>query len=82
MITLRRNYILIDNRDYDERSRGWTHTQKERAQSSGHHYERWELFGALKEERFIVCFRQEPVLYIAGRPHVLRLVDKPLENVE
>jgi len=25
---------------------------------------------------------QEPVLYIAGRPHVLRLVDKPLENVE
>ena len=27
-------------------------------------------------------FRQEPVLYIAGRPHVLRLVDKPLENVE
>ncbi len=25
---------------------------------------------------------QEPVIYIAGRPHVLRLVDKPLENVE
>ncbi|KAK0205042.1 inositol hexakisphosphate-domain-containing protein [Desarmillaria ectypa] len=26
--------------------------------------------------------REEPVIYIAGRPHVLRLVDKPLENVE
>lgn len=25
---------------------------------------------------------QEPVIYVAGRPHVLRLVDKPLENVE
>lgn len=35
-----------------------------------------------KKERFIDRFRQEPVLYIAGRPHVLRLVDKPLENVE
>ncbi|CDO71831.1 hypothetical protein BN946_scf184939.g55 [Trametes cinnabarina] len=26
--------------------------------------------------------REEPVIYIAGRPHVLRLLDKPLENVE
>ncbi|EJD48990.1 hypothetical protein AURDEDRAFT_161927 [Auricularia subglabra TFB-10046 SS5] len=26
--------------------------------------------------------REEPVLYVAGRPHVLRLVDKPLTNVE
>ncbi|KAL6297864.1 inositol hexakisphosphate-domain-containing protein [Sparassis latifolia] len=26
--------------------------------------------------------REEPVIYIAGRPHVLRLIDKPLENVE
>ncbi|KAG2141169.1 inositol hexakisphosphate-domain-containing protein [Suillus bovinus] len=26
--------------------------------------------------------REEPVIYIAGRPHVLRIVDKPLENVE
>ncbi|KAI0052293.1 hypothetical protein FA95DRAFT_1553613 [Auriscalpium vulgare] len=26
--------------------------------------------------------REEPVIYIAGRPHVLRLVDRPLENVE
>ena len=25
---------------------------------------------------------QEPVIYVAGRPHVLRLVDRPLENVE
>ncbi|KZT41862.1 hypothetical protein SISSUDRAFT_1069720 [Sistotremastrum suecicum HHB10207 ss-3] len=25
--------------------------------------------------------REEPVLYVAGRPHVLRLVDEPLENV-
>ncbi|KAG1819922.1 inositol hexakisphosphate-domain-containing protein [Suillus variegatus] len=26
--------------------------------------------------------REEPVIYIAGQPHVLRIVDKPLENVE
>ncbi|KAF9510295.1 hypothetical protein BS47DRAFT_1373349 [Hydnum rufescens UP504] len=26
--------------------------------------------------------REEPVVYIAGRPHVLRLVDRPLQNVE
>ncbi|TFK46087.1 hypothetical protein OE88DRAFT_1668241 [Heliocybe sulcata] len=26
--------------------------------------------------------REEPVLYVAGRPHVLRLFDRPLENVE
>ncbi|KZW02890.1 hypothetical protein EXIGLDRAFT_730985, partial [Exidia glandulosa HHB12029] len=26
--------------------------------------------------------REEPVLYVAGRPHVLRLVDRPLVNVE
>ncbi|EGO24423.1 hypothetical protein SERLADRAFT_438035 [Serpula lacrymans var. lacrymans S7.9] len=31
---------------------------------------------------FWTSLREEPVLYIAGRPHVLRLVDKPLENVE
>lgn len=26
--------------------------------------------------------REEPVIYVSGRPHVLRLVDRPLENVE
>ena len=26
--------------------------------------------------------REEPVIYISGRPHVLRLVDRPLENVK
>ena len=26
--------------------------------------------------------REEPVIYVAGRPHVLRLLEKPLENVE
>ncbi|KAF5359127.1 hypothetical protein D9756_003293 [Leucocoprinus leucothites] len=26
--------------------------------------------------------REEPVIYVAGRPHVLRLINKPLENVE
>ncbi|TFK40212.1 inositol hexakisphosphate-domain-containing protein [Crucibulum laeve] len=26
--------------------------------------------------------REEPVIYVAGRPHVLRLVTRPLENVE
>ncbi|KAF8556228.1 hypothetical protein OG21DRAFT_1409537 [Imleria badia] len=31
---------------------------------------------------FWTSLREEPVVYVAGRPHVLRLVDKPLENVE
>ncbi|TFK28151.1 hypothetical protein FA15DRAFT_753712 [Coprinopsis marcescibilis] len=26
--------------------------------------------------------REEPVIYVGGRPHVLRLVNKPLENLE
>ncbi|KAI0925517.1 hypothetical protein AcV5_008233 [Taiwanofungus camphoratus] len=26
--------------------------------------------------------REEPVIYVSGRPHVLRLIDRPLENVE
>ncbi|THH28320.1 hypothetical protein EUX98_g5857 [Antrodiella citrinella] len=26
--------------------------------------------------------REEPVIYVSGRPHVLRLTDRPLENVE
>ncbi len=25
---------------------------------------------------------KEPVIYVAGRPHVLRLINRPLENVE
>lgn len=28
------------------------------------------------------AFDKEPVIYISGRPHVLRLVNRPLENVE
>ncbi|KAF5367062.1 hypothetical protein D9758_003884 [Tetrapyrgos nigripes] len=31
---------------------------------------------------FWTSLREEPVIYVAGRPHVLRLVNKPLENVE
>ncbi|PAV16188.1 metal ion binding oxidoreductase [Pyrrhoderma noxium] len=31
---------------------------------------------------FWTSLREEPVLYVAGRPHVLRLMDRPLENVE
>ncbi|KAG8213255.1 inositol hexakisphosphate-domain-containing protein [Butyriboletus roseoflavus] len=31
---------------------------------------------------FWTSLREEPVVYVAGQPHVLRLVDKPLENVE
>ncbi|KAF8628035.1 hypothetical protein AX15_004150 [Amanita polypyramis BW_CC] len=31
---------------------------------------------------FWTSLREEPVIYITGRPHVLRRVDKPLENVE
>ena len=30
----------------------------------------------------MLTIAQEPVVYVAGRPHVLRLVDRPLENVE
>ncbi|KAE9405167.1 hypothetical protein BT96DRAFT_916343 [Gymnopus androsaceus JB14] len=32
--------------------------------------------------RIFPCLFSEPVIYVAGRPHVLRLVDKPLENVQ
>ncbi len=28
------------------------------------------------------CLREEPVLYVKGKPHVLRLADQPLTNVE
>ncbi|KAG6871396.1 hypothetical protein C0992_011050, partial [Termitomyces sp. T32_za158] len=31
---------------------------------------------------FWTSLREEPVVYVAGRPHVLRLVDRPLENLE
>ncbi|KAJ4477327.1 inositol hexakisphosphate-domain-containing protein [Lentinula aciculospora] len=31
---------------------------------------------------FWTSLREEPVIYVAGRPHVLRLVDRPLQNVE
>ncbi|KAH6913140.1 inositol hexakisphosphate-domain-containing protein [Coprinopsis sp. MPI-PUGE-AT-0042] len=31
---------------------------------------------------FWTSLREEPVIYVAGRPHVLRLVNKPLENLE
>lgn len=35
-----------------------------------------------KNTVYWTSLREEPVLYVAGRPHVLRLVDRPLENVE
>jgi hypothetical protein len=35
-----------------------------------------------KSEAFWTSLREEPVIYVSGRPHVLRLVDRPLENVE
>ncbi|KAF8322469.1 hypothetical protein DL93DRAFT_2123864 [Clavulina sp. PMI_390] len=31
---------------------------------------------------FWTSLREEPVIYVAGRPHVLRTVDRPLQNVE
>ncbi|KAG5718118.1 hypothetical protein E4T56_gene7385, partial [Termitomyces sp. T112] len=31
---------------------------------------------------FWTSLREEPVVYVTGRPHVLRLVDRPLENLE
>jgi hypothetical protein len=30
----------------------------------------------------LITSTQEPVIYVAGRPHVLRLESRPLENVE
>ncbi|KAJ7649811.1 inositol hexakisphosphate-domain-containing protein [Roridomyces roridus] len=35
-----------------------------------------------KKTVFWTCLREEPVIYVAGSPHVLRLSGKPLENVE
>jgi len=45
---------------------------------------------SLREVRLVlleICIHsyhspQEPVIYVAGRPHVLRLENRPLENVE
>lgn len=31
---------------------------------------------------FWTSLREEPVLYVNGRPHVLRQVDRPLQNME
>lgn len=31
---------------------------------------------------FFTVVEQEPVIYIAGQPHVLRLQNRPMENVE
>ena len=35
-----------------------------------------------KNKVFWTSLREEPVIYVSGRPHVLRLVNRPLENVE
>lgn len=35
-----------------------------------------------KKKVYWTSLREEPVIYVAGRPHVLRLVDRPLQNVE
>ncbi|KAG9015211.1 hypothetical protein FRB94_004330 [Tulasnella sp. JGI-2019a] len=35
-----------------------------------------------KRKVYWTSLREEPVIYVAGRPHVLRLVDRPLQNVE
>ncbi|PPQ64143.1 hypothetical protein CVT24_008773 [Panaeolus cyanescens] len=35
-----------------------------------------------KNKVYWTSLREEPVIYVAGRPHVLRLVNRPLENVE
>lgn len=43
------------------------------------------LMGASKDGRSRIVWtnlREEPVLYVNGRPHVLRLADQPLTNVE
>ncbi|KAI8460288.1 hypothetical protein BY996DRAFT_8391634 [Phakopsora pachyrhizi] len=43
-----------------------------------------EMMGSIgKQPRMVywTSMREEPVLYVSGRPHVLRLFDQPLENV-
>ncbi|OAV90528.1 hypothetical protein PTTG_02608 [Puccinia triticina 1-1 BBBD Race 1] len=40
-----------------------------------------EKMGAMKRMVYWTSMREEPVLYVQGRPHVLRLFDQPLENV-
>ncbi|KAJ7613946.1 inositol hexakisphosphate-domain-containing protein [Roridomyces roridus] len=35
-----------------------------------------------KNTVFWTCLREEPVVYVAGSPHVLRLAENPLENVQ
>ncbi|KZT53703.1 hypothetical protein CALCODRAFT_439779 [Calocera cornea HHB12733] len=34
------------------------------------------------KKSYWTSLREEPVLYVAGRPHVLRLTDRPFQNVE
>lgn len=40
-----------------------------------------EKMGAMHRIVYWTSMREEPVLYVRGRPHVLRLFDQPLENV-
>ncbi|KAH9467317.1 hypothetical protein MJO28_000112 [Puccinia striiformis f. sp. tritici] len=40
-----------------------------------------EKMGAMQRMVYWTSMREEPVLYVQGRPHVLRLFDQPLENV-
>ncbi|BGP42410.1 hypothetical protein JCM10450v2_006504 [Rhodotorula kratochvilovae] len=40
-----------------------------------------EKMGARETKILWQSLREEPVLFVAGRPHVLRLFDRPLENV-
>ncbi|KZP00352.1 hypothetical protein CALVIDRAFT_560340 [Calocera viscosa TUFC12733] len=35
-----------------------------------------------RKKAYWTSLREEPVLYVAGRPHVLRLTDRPFKNVE
>ncbi|GAA5911266.1 hypothetical protein JCM6882_004080 [Rhodosporidiobolus microsporus] len=41
----------------------------------------FERIGARETRVLWSSLREEPVLYVAGRPHVLRLFNQPLENV-
>lgn len=40
-----------------------------------------ERMGAKKEKVVWISMREEPVILINGKPHVLRLVTDPFENV-
>jgi hypothetical protein len=66
---LRKALARVDAHAEGKNTVSWTSLREVRPE--------WSLFA----ESWLISLK-EPVVYIAGKPHVLRLVDRPLENVE